>query len=65
MFVCGRNRAPRCRQCGSPAVVTCEFPLTGIKKGQFCGLPVCLAHSKSVDGKRLCLCHARYIEKGS
>lgn len=35
------KRSVWCDTCGSSAVYTCEYPLSGVKSGQFCGRNLC------------------------
>jgi len=64
VFACGRFKPPRCQSpCNLIAPRQCEFPLTGSKTGENCPRHVCNAHSKVVKGKRVCLPHAKLMEK--
>lgn len=60
VFICGRPKQPRCPSpCCEPAIARCAFELMGRRSGEICGVLVCVKHNQIVDGKRLCLAHAR------
>jgi hypothetical protein len=61
-FVCSRGR-PRCAPCSAckdrEHELLCDHPLAGKLVGRTCSAKLCRRCAKHVDGKDLCLPHAK------
>jgi hypothetical protein len=74
VITCGGRREPcDTPSCGRRSEGNCQHPLPKIRRngalvdapaGTVCGRPVCRHCSVEVDGKILCLAHARFVGKG-
>lgn len=53
----------KCVTCGSPATLSCQFPLAGKQQGRLCARTLCLKHHAAKGKMVLCLAHGKFNQQ--